>query len=132
MTSGSGSAVADVITSRLRISDPRPSRCAACFQGGQASVRFVDFDAAIDRGTIVDDQNAVLDGIDDLHLCESCVRAAADVLALKPAVQAGQAREIRRLELSNDRWRQYAHDLEATLQTRPEPGPGAMRRPTKA
>lgn len=122
------SAVADVITSRLRISDPKPSRCAACFQGAREGVRFVDFDAAIDRGTFVNEQNAVLDGIDDLHLCEACVRSATEVLALKPAVQAGQAREIRRLELSVERWQQYARDLEATLKGRPDPARGARRR----
>lgn len=128
MSVASGSVAPDLLGTRLRISDPKPNHCAACFRGADASVTFVDFDAAIDRGTFVNEQNAVLEGIDDLHLCEACVRAAAEVLALKPALHARQIREIKRLEAENEHWREYAKDLEASIGERPEPARVVGRR----
>lgn len=100
---------------RVRISDPKPDRCAACFQGAQESVRFVDFDAAIDRGTVASETGAVLSGIDDLHLCESCVQSAAEALDLKAALHGRQRREIRRLELVAEHWKERAADLQAVI-----------------
>lgn len=114
--------VAELAT-RAQLSDPKPARCAACFCSADAEVRFVNFDAAIDRGTFVDPggAGAVLDSIDELHLCEACVRSAGEVLGLKPALHARQIREIKRLEVTLEHWREYAKRVEATLQTRPEP-----------
>jgi predicted Fe-S protein YdhL (DUF1289 family) len=41
-------------------------------------------DAAIDRGAIVEEgSGAVIDSIDELHLCEACVREAAETLDYK-------------------------------------------------
>jgi|HubBroStandDraft_6_1064221.scaffolds.fasta_scaffold140219_3 hypothetical protein len=120
--------VAELAT-RFRLSDPKPTRCAACFTSAGPEVDFVDFDAAIDRGTFIapDGAGAVLDSIDDLHLCASCVRSAAEVLGLKPELHSRQLNEIKRLELRSDQWEAYAKRLEATLQDRPERPPGTRR-----
>lgn len=121
--------VAELAT-RFKLSDPKPTRCAACFQSAGPDVDFVDFDAAIDRGsfTAPDGAFAVLDSIDDLHLCASCVRSAAEVLGLKPELHGRQIREIRKLELERNHWQNYAKRLEATLQERPEPPRGRRGR----
>lgn len=113
-------ALTAAIGTRLKISDPRPSHCSACFRGADATITFVDFDAAADRGLLTNEQGWVLDSLDDLHLCEPCVRAGAELLALKPEVQTAQAREIRRLETAVEHWQKYAMDLEATVAERPD------------
>ena len=125
------SVVADARGSRVRISDPVPAACSCCFQGAREGVRFLDFNAALDRGQFVrevDGAVLVRDVMDDLHLCEACVREAAEVLALKPQLDANQRREIRRLELESEHWRDYAKRLEATLQERPDLAPRAPRK----
>jgi hypothetical protein len=97
------SVVADSLSTRVRISDPKPAFCVGCWQGAQENVRFVDFDAAFDGGQLVEERDGVIVSRiagDDLHLCEQCVRAAAQALALKPDLHARQVREIRKLELA--------------------------------
>lgn len=121
-------AVADIAT-RLRLSDPKPAHCSACWASSGPDVRFVDFDCLLDRGVIVEEGSmAVLDAMDALHLCEACVRQAAEVLAYQPVQAQNRLREIRRLELDLEHWRRYAQRLEGTLQERPEPPPSARRR----
>lgn len=116
-----------VLASRVRISDPRPTRCAACFDSG--SPRYVDFQAAFNGGAVVDEGSmAVRDSIDELHLCESCVRSACEQLGFKPELHARQVTEIKRLELRSQHWEAYAKRLEATLADRPDAPPKARRR----
>lgn len=124
--------VAELAT-RVKISDPKPARCAACFCSADANVRFVDFDAAIDRGTFIDPggAGAVLDSIDELHLCEACVRSAGEVLDVKPALHARQLREIKRLELENEHWRDTARRAQAELNRQLESGLGEPAPRTK-
>lgn len=93
------------VSARVRRSDPRPSHCSGCFRGAEEGVDFIDFDTAIDRGSIVTPEGALVGTLDDLHLCAACVREAAQVLELKPDLHARQLREIRRLELSVEHWR---------------------------
>jgi hypothetical protein len=90
--------------------------------------RFVDFDAAHDGGTFINDQVGFVAGSDDLHICEQCMRAGMEALALKPEVSTNQLREIARLEAAVSHWQEYAKRLEATLEDRPEPAPRAPRR----
>jgi predicted Fe-S protein YdhL (DUF1289 family) len=96
------SVVADSLSTRVRVSDPKPAFCVGCWQGAQENVRFVDFDAAFDGGQLVEERDGVvmtrIPG-DDLHLCEGCVRAAAQALGLKPDLHARQVRTIKHLEL---------------------------------
>ena len=107
---------------RCKIADPKPSHCCRCYRAGEAGVRFVDFDAAIDRGAFADANSlAIMDSIDDLVMCEDCVREGAQLLNLKPDLHQKQLREIRRLELERDHWKDYAQRLEQTVALRPEP-----------
>lgn len=114
------SVAADTTTSRVRLSDPKPAFCVGCWQGAQDNVRFVDFDAAFDGGQLVEERDgAVVTRIaaDDLHLCEACVRAAAQALALKPDLHAKQVREIRRLELAVEHYKDENDRLRAIIGT---------------
>ena len=95
-------AIADVVT-RAKISDPRPARCSACLQASDPQVRFVNMDVSINRGAIVEAGSmAVIDSIDELHLCESCVREAAEVLDYKPGLHQNHLRLNRRLMRERD------------------------------
>lgn len=107
------------LATRVRVSNPKPAYCAACWAAAQENLVFIDFDAAVDRGTLTNDQGWVLDGIDDLHLCADCVRAGAQALELKPELHTRQNREIARLERERDHWKDYAKRLEDSLQDRP-------------
>lgn len=118
------SAVADALNMRVRISSPRPAFCSGCHKGATENVRFVDFQAAHDSGMVEE----IRDGLvirrmpgDDLHLCESCVRQAAEAVGLRPELHAQQAAKIRELERARDHWRDYAKRLEALIKDRPEP-----------
>jgi hypothetical protein len=112
--------VAVETTSRIRLSDPKPAYCSACFRAGQEGIRFVDFDAALDSGCFVSELGVYQTGSDDLHLCEACVKSAAETLGLKAELHARQLREIRRLEIENEHWKSYAKRIEATVKARPE------------
>ena len=85
---------------------------------------FVDFDAAFDGDEQREERNGVVTvrvTADDLHLCEACVRGAAEVLGLKPELHGRQLRHIKKTELERDHWRDYSKRLEALLEHRPEP-----------
>ena len=95
--------------STIRLSDPLPARCSACLGSAGDGKRFVDFQAAFDAGAVIEEGSmAVRDSLDELHLCEGCVRSAAEALAYKPQLHAKQLREIRRLELQAAHWRDTA------------------------
>lgn len=97
--------LADRVT-RCRISDPKPSRCSACLQSSDPRVRFVDFQAGHDGGAVVDSGSmAVIDSIDELHLCESCTREAAEVLDYKPGLHQRHLQLNRELMAERDRLR---------------------------
>lgn len=102
--------------SRTRISDPPPTRCAACLRSADPSIRFVDFDAAIDRGAIVDKTTAaVIDSIDELHLCEQCVREAAETLDYRPGLHMAHLRLNRELMADHDRLERENRQLRQLL-----------------
>ncbi|MDE2102258.1 MAG: hypothetical protein KGL39_33745 [Patescibacteria group bacterium] len=118
------SAVADALNMRVRISSPRPAFCSGCHKGATEDVRFVDFQAAHDSGMVEE----IRDGIvirrmpgDDLHLCEACVRQAAEAIAFRPELHAQQSRRIAELERTVAHWRDYARRFEALVKDRPEP-----------
>jgi hypothetical protein len=56
----------------------KPIHCAACFNS--QDIRHVDFDAACDRG--YSDGVAVAVSMDELVLCENCVRVGAELLGM--------------------------------------------------
>jgi hypothetical protein len=101
-----------------------PPACAAC--GGQYPDRkHVDFGAAWD-GPVLNQAEVIAEGvtpmqIDDLKVCETCVREAAEVLALSG--QAGPRMESlkRRLaaqEAINANQKAYIEQLERALQAK--------------
>lgn len=96
--------------------------CSAC--GNQQSVRHVDFDAACDRG--YGKAEAVEVSLDDLILCEGCVRRGAEVLGIEDSTLLKAENEDlkRKLDVQGKRRKQaerYASTMEEALQHRPEP-----------
>lgn len=102
---------------RLRLSEPKPAFCSGCHKGATEKVRFVDFDASHDSGMVeeIREDGMVVKRMpgDDLHLCESCVRQAAEVIAYKPTLHAEQVQKIRALERQRDH---YKHENEQLRQ----------------
>lgn len=58
----------------------KPIYCSACFN--QQAIRHIDFDAACDRG--YGKAEAVEVAMDDLILCENCVREGAELIGMSP------------------------------------------------
>jgi len=109
------SAIADRVA-RFKISDPKPARCAACYCGADANLRFVDLDAHIDRGAVVEDgSHAVIDSVDELHLCENCVGNAAECLDYKPGLHQTHLRLNRELMRERDELREQNRQLRQLL-----------------
>jgi hypothetical protein len=99
------SVVADRV-SRYKISDPKPAHCAACYGSAGVGVRFIDFDTEMNRGAIVQEGTmAVLDSIDELHLCEVCIMEAAEELDYKPGLHARHLQLNRELMRERDELR---------------------------
>lgn len=113
----------------MQVTDFKPALCAACFQAKPESV-FVDCHADYDGPTFRDDAGG-LQSIEDLKLCEDCVREAALVLALD--VQPVRETELERDQAREDAesWREYALSLETTYGNRPEPIKRPPGRPRK-
>ena len=93
--------------------------CSACFQQ-DGSVRHIDMDAACDRGWARDRSVTM----DDLILCEHCLRGAAAMVGMLD--EATVTTELKRLRVLNRRWEQrskasdaYARQLEEALRDRP-------------
>jgi len=101
-----------------------PAVCAACHSAKPHS-RHIDYEAVIE-GPVLRDAGALVT-IDDLIICEDCIREAAQLLAIDP-------QPMRELEIDRDHyraqaagWREYALSLEEIYGRRPEPlrrGPG--------
>ena len=70
-----------------QIAGHTPPFCSSCFQQ-QFDKRHVDYSVAWDGGTLRD-AGGTLITIDDLILCEDCVRLGADVLTHDPDEKMG-------------------------------------------
>ncbi len=70
-----------------QIAGRTPPYCSSCFQQ-QFKKRHVDYSVAWDGGTLRD-AGGTLITIDDLILCEDCVKLGADVLAHDPDTKMG-------------------------------------------
>jgi hypothetical protein len=74
----------------LKIPDTPPVRCSSCF-GQYVERRHVDFEAAWEGPTFKEGivgeggeiENGILVSVDDLIICEDCLKAAAALLGLK-------------------------------------------------
>ena len=100
----------------------RPIYCSSCFNS--EPVRHVDFDAACDRGYA--NEEAVAVNMDDLILCENCVREGAMLIGMTD--DADQKAHVvnleRKLDVAEKRRVQaekYAGTMEDALGQRPEP-----------
>lgn len=104
------------INFRARISDPVPARCSGCMQSAGAGQRFVNLDMRINRGTICQEGTiAVLERIDELHLCDACVRDAAEALEYVPELHQRHVQLNRMLMRERDELREQNRQLRAML-----------------
>jgi len=97
-----------------------PPYCSACYDQ-KPQKRYVDFDAASDRGWTEDGQS-----MDDLILCEDCIRSAAVHVNMRDTTELEV--EIEQLRSSSARYMQqrnaartYAKRLEEALAARSTP-----------
>jgi hypothetical protein len=103
-----------------------PIFCSAC-HNQDSSARHVDFDAACDRGYgSLEDNPDIKISMDDLVLCETCLRHGASLVGLVDADEQGARVESleRRLAEETRRCEQavnYANRMEEALAARPEP-----------
>jgi hypothetical protein len=100
----------------------KPIYCSACFNS--QDLRHVDFDAACDRGYANDE--AVQVTMDDLILCENCVREGARLLGMTDEQELHD--KVEDLEAKLDatakalrQARNYADTLEHAIGERPDP-----------
>ncbi|CAB4172165.1 hypothetical protein UFOVP1346_7 [uncultured Caudovirales phage] len=87
--------------------------CAACFSF-VTDRSVVEFDASWD-GPVIPEGS-----VDELSLCESCVRSAAEALDVSPDVVARLENSVKFSEGVAEKWRSYALSLERSLEFRPE------------
>ena len=57
--------------------------------------------------------------VDDLYLCEACVRTAARAVMVDPLEDVERTREIEALKKEASDWKAYARQMEVTLPMRP-------------
>lgn len=97
-----------------------PIYCSAC-RAQNPGNRHIDFDAAVDRG-YGDGDNPI--SMDDLILCEECVRTAARQLDMVDRSELAQVESLER-RLRNEVYRadqaeKYAESLELAFENRPQ------------
>lgn len=100
-----------------------PIRCVACWNQ-QPALRHVDFDSACDRG--YSDGVATPVSMDELVLCENCVRVGAELLGMTASdtLKAELEGTKRKLDVQRKRQEQaqrYSDTMEEALGHRPEP-----------
>ena len=100
----------------------KPIFCSACFNS--QDIRHIDFDAACDRGYANDE--AVPVAMDDLIICENCVREGARLLGMEDeTANAGHISDLeRKLDVKDKRLKQaerYSETLEDAFESRPVP-----------
>jgi hypothetical protein len=111
-----------VAADRIRLAETNPAHCSACFQGKPQS-RHIDFGAAWD-GPVIPGEGVVQHVIDDLIICEACLRDAGRQLGLGDVDKVTE--ELRNAERENDRLMEnvrglkaYAANLENARDSRP-------------
>jgi hypothetical protein len=79
----------------MRLAHVTPPACSGCFQQ-KLTVRHVDFDVAYDGPSMMNPQGGH-QPIDDLILCEDCLRTAGALVGLGDVDVAGKLREVAEL-----------------------------------
>lgn len=128
----------------MRLTETSPAYCSGCFQAKPGS-RHVDFDVAWDGPTVAEGIAAgdgeitqtVAVTIDDLILCEDCLRAAAALIGL--ADQEQLAAQVSQLEDGNRNLTERVRGLEDhnkklvdALDSKPESGRRTSRQKVAA
>jgi hypothetical protein len=72
----------------MKIANPTPAYCACCFTQ-KIGTRHIDFEAYFD-GPVIDPGNGMKQTIDDLILCEDCVRTAAKFIGMVDNEEANE------------------------------------------
>lgn len=103
----------------MRLADDK-SICSCCFQQ-RPDLAHVDFDAAWD-GPVIDQANGMKQTIDDLVLCEQCLRSGAELLDdPRDDRMAELRRRVVDLEELLSKQTGYSAKLEDALQSKPKP-----------
>lgn len=98
-----------------------PQYCSACF-GQDSTLRHIDFGAACDRGFYGNDPATHIT-MDDLVLCENCLRSGANLLGMVDEDQQKISMLEARLDLRERELKQarsYSETMEDALSKRPE------------
>ncbi|HLY82954.1 MAG TPA: hypothetical protein VKQ71_08205 [Acidimicrobiales bacterium] len=101
-----------------------PAYCSACYNQNP-SKQHLDFDAAAERG-FGDRDDGLKISMDDLILCEDCVREAARLIGMRDAGELEHDLEtltrLHRQEKDRaDGLERYLTNMEAAFSSRPEP-----------
>jgi hypothetical protein len=115
---------------QMKIASPNPPHCASCYQA-KSPERHVDFGAAYDGPVMAGDpdvEGQVTVAIDDLIVCETCLKEAAELVGLGDVeelkaqidnmVEQGIASADRIVQLE-----EYVERLEGTLSSREKAQP---------
>jgi hypothetical protein len=99
-----------------------PAYCSACFNQ-DPSLQHIDFDAASDRGY---GDGTLPVPMDDLILCENCVRTAARLLGMQDRTELERELSESRRRFTAEHRRadnavSYAESLEKAFSERPNP-----------
>ena len=130
----------------VRLADPKPALCSVCANSGDASGRYIDFEADFDgpvvlneRGEYRLDPNGAPAASENIYLCERCVESAARMLEIRPELHrqllnriAEQQTEIAAWRVEVQHWKDMAlREKSPALEEPPEPvrrGPGRPRK----
>ena len=105
----------------MRIAANKPGFCSVCY-GAHPDRRYVDCEADYDGAPVLDREtrtiailpwNGELAAHDNIAICENCVRQMAELIAFKPELHQRQLREIRKLEIQVEHWRDTAKRFKA-------------------
>ena len=105
----------------VRVASPNPAYCTVCYRPGSDPVRFVDFDAAVDGPVVLTEGGTrgeyvgPMVSIDDLYVCEDCLRIGDQALGLEAERAPLEQARLAQHEAEKDAalWRQRAEGLRA-------------------
>ncbi len=98
--------------------------CASCF-GAYPERRHVDFDAFYE-GPVIDEDSGLRQTVDDLIICEECLRGAAKLLGFTHEQEGAKRIEELEAQAADDgvtlrTQADYISRLESTIQAKPKP-----------
>lgn len=124
----------------MRLTSTAPKLCSSCFQQ-KLDEPHVDFDSAWDgprfqNGVAGEDGEVVTTlpvSIDDLIICESCLRAALKLLPGddRDDVIERLREQVRTLEADAEKRGEYVEKLEAAIAAKPEEARSALPAPLR-